>query len=318
MTAAHSHAHPDHHHGPHHHAGQTSSRRFLTALLLTTGFALLEAAGGWWAGSLALLGDAGHMFSDAVALGLAGLAAWMSRRPPSQRHSYGLARAEVIAAFLNGLLMLVVVTGITVEAIARLQTPRPVPGLAGMVIAALGLAVNVLVLWVLSRGSHDLNTRGAMLHVFGDLLGSVAALLAGAVIVFTGWMPIDALLSLVIGALILVSTLRLLRESLHVLMEGVPRHLDLATVGHDLAAVPGVVSVHDLHIWSPASGSVALSAHVVVEDLADWTRTLESLQALLMTRYGIGHATLQPESRDGWMRPVPLVPMSRPVTPYRP
>ena len=317
MTAAHHHPHSGHH-GPHDHAAPASSRRLLTALWLTSGFALLEAAGGWWAGSLALLGDAGHMFSDAVALGLAGLAAWMARRPPSQRHSYGLVRAEVIAAFLNGLLMLAVVTGITVEAIARLQAPRPVPGLAVMVIAALGLAVNVLVLWVLSRGSHDLNTRGAMLHVFGDLLGSVAALLAGAVIVFTGWTPIDALLSLVISALILVSTLRLLRESVHVLMEGVPRHLDLATVGQDLAAVPGVVSVHDLHIWSPAAGSVALSAHVVVEDLADWTRTLESLQARLMTRYGIGHATLQPESRTGWMRPEPLVPMPRPDTPHRP
>lgn len=308
MHAEHQHSH-SHAHGP---TGATSTRRLLTSLLLTGGFALVEAVGGWWSGSLALLGDAGHMFSDTVALGLAGLAAWVSRRPPSARHTYGLARAEVIAAFLNGLLMLVVVTGIVVEAISRLQTPRPVPGITVLVIAAIGLVVNVVVLTVLSRGEHDLNTRGAMLHVFGDLLGSVAAMLAGAVIVFTGWTPIDPLLSLVICALILGSTLRLLRESLHVLMEGVPHHLDLATVGHEMAAVPGVVSVHDLHIWSPSSGAVALSAHVVVEDLADWTRTLEALQSMLMSRFGIGHATLQPESRSGWMRPAVLTPMPRP------
>jgi len=308
VHAEHQHSH-SHAHGP---TGATSTRRLLTSLLLTGGFALVEAVGGWWSGSLALLGDAGHMFSDTVALGLAGLAAWVSRRPPSARHTYGLARAEVIAAFLNGLLMLVVVTGIVVEAISRLQTPRPVPGITVLVIAAIGLVVNVVVLTVLSRGEHDLNTRGAMLHVFGDLLGSVAAMLAGAVIVFTGWTPIDPLLSLVICALILGSTLRLLRESLHVLMEGVPHHLDLATVGHEMAAVPGVVSVHDLHIWSPSSGAVALSAHVVVEDLADWTRTLEALQSMLMSRFGIGHATLQPESRSGWMRPAVLTPMPRP------
>jgi cobalt-zinc-cadmium efflux system protein len=310
-----SHDHHHHHHPPHEPAGRASSRRLLAALMLTLGFALVEAAGGWWSGSLALLGDAGHMFSDAVALGLAVLAAWVARRPPSARHSYGLVRAEVLAAFFNGLLMLAVVTGIVVEAIERLHAPRPVPGLAVMLIAAIGLAINVLVLAMLSRGAHDLNTRGALLHVFGDVLGSVAALVAGAVIHFTGWTPIDALLSLVICALILVSTLRLLRESLHVLMEGVPRHLDLDTIGRDLAAVPGVLSVHDLHIWSPAAGHTALSAHVVVEDVGDWIRTLEALQGVLILRYGIEHATLQPETRAGWVRPQPLTPMPRPPGP---
>ena len=303
MSAAHSHHHD--------HTGQQhapAARGLYAVLVLTLGFAFLEAAGGFWSGSLALLGDAGHMFSDSVALALASFAAWVARRPPSARHSYGYARAEVIAALVNGLLMLVVVIGIVVEAIGRLQSPHPIPGLAVMAIAAVGLAVNILALFVLSRDAHDLNTRSALLHVFGDLLGSIAALVAGAVIYFTGWMPIDALLSLLICALILFSTLRLLRETLQVLMEGVPPNIDLNTVGRSLAAMPGVISVHDLHIWTPASGAPALSAHVVVEKLEDWMQTLEAMRALLCAQYGIEHVTLQPETRDGI---IPVAPLAR-------
>jgi cobalt-zinc-cadmium efflux system protein len=296
----------DHHHDHHHHAHDAPARRLILALLLTFCFALVEALGGLWSGSLALLGDAGHMFSDAVALGLAMLAAWVARRPPSARHSYGLARAEVVAALFNGLLMLAVIIGIVVEAIRRFQSPQPVPGLAVMVIAALGLFVNLLVLGVLSRGAHDLNTRGAVLHVIGDLLGSVAALIAGAVIFYTGWLPIDPLLSLLICVLILVSTLRLLRESLHVLMEGVPHHLDLEQVGRTLAGVPGVIAVHDLHIWAPDAGRPVLSAHIVVDSLGGWMDLLEKLEVLLETRFGIDHVTLQPETRAGRVRPVPM------------
>jgi len=308
MSASHTHRHD---HSGRHHA--PAARGLYAALALTLGFALLEAAGGLWSGSLALLGDAGHMFSDSVALALAAFAAWVARRPPSARHSYGFARAEVIAALVNGLLMLVVVIGIVVEAIARLQAPRPISGMVVMVIAAGGLAVNILVLSILSRGAGDINTRGALLHVFGDLLGSVAALFAGAVIYFTGWMPIDALLSLLICALILFSTLRLLREALRVLMEGVPLNIDLNDVGRDLAALPGVISVHDLHIWTPASGAPALSAHVVVEDLGNWMQTLEALRALLSSRFGIEHVTLQPETRDGIVSVAPLARMPRRV-----
>jgi cobalt-zinc-cadmium efflux system protein len=308
MSASHTHHHD--------HTGQQrvpAARGLYAALALTFGFAFLEALGGLWSGSLALLGDAGHMFSDSAALALAAFAAWVARRPPSARHSYGFARAEVIAALVNGLLMLAVVIGIVVEAIVRLQTPRPISGMAVMAIAAIGLAVNVFVLFILSRGAEDINTRGALLHVFGDLLGSIAALIAGAVIHFTGWMPIDALLSLLICALILFSTLRLLREALQVLMEGVPLNIDLNVVGQSLAALPGVISVHDLHIWTPASGAPALSAHVVVEALDDWMKTLEALRALLGTRYGIEHVTLQPETRDGIIPVAPLARIARRV-----
>ncbi|MHB8534283.1 MAG: cation diffusion facilitator family transporter [Sulfuricaulis sp.] len=286
----HSSSHHDHNH---HHPALGTGLRW--ALLLTLTFALVEALGGWWAGSLALLGDAGHMFSDSIALGIAGLAAWFSRRPPSAQHSYGMLRAEVIAALLNGLLMLAVVIGIVVEAIERIQHPQPVSGLIVIVIAAAGLAINVVVALFLSRGEHDMNTRAALLHVMGDLLGSVAALIAGAVIYYTGWAPIDPILSLVICALILFSTLRLLRDALHVLMEGVPPHLDLNAVGRSLAGVADVVSIHDLHIWMLSSGTPALSAHVVLKDMSPWTKVLDEMRDLLRQRYVIDHVTLQPE-----------------------
>jgi cobalt-zinc-cadmium efflux system protein len=306
MPASHT-----HHRGHAGHAHTQASRGLTVALALTLGFACVEAAGGFWSGSLALLGDAGHMFSDSVALALAAFAAWVARRPPSPRHSYGFARAEVIAALVNSLFMFAVVIGIVVEAIARLQAPRPVSGLAVMLIAGAGLAINILVLFILSRGARDINTRGALLHVFGDLLGSLAALAAGAVIHVTGWMPIDALLSLLICVLIAFSTLRLLREAVHVLMEGVPHQIDLNAVGLQLAALPGVLSVHDLHIWTPAAGATALSAHVVVVDMGDWMKTLAALRALLAARYRIEHVTLQPETRAGITPVAPLKRMPR-------
>lgn len=288
--SAHSHAHA------HGHAAGRGGHVLLAALIVTLGFAAVEAGVGWWAGSLALLGDAGHMFSDAMALGIAAFAAWLSKRPPSPRHSYGLARAEIVAALLNGVLMLAVVIGIVVEAVQRLRAPTPVAGGAVTLIAALGLAVNVAVLWLLSRGEHDdLNRRSAVLHVLGDLLGSVAALLAGAVVYFTGWVAIDPLLSLFICGLIVYSTFQLLREAVHVLMEGVPRHLSLSDVGSAMAQVPGTVSVHDLHIWTLASGRLALSAHVVVRDMGAWTVLLAQQRQLLGERFRIEHVTLQPE-----------------------
>ena len=236
------------------------------------------------------------MVTDASALGLAALAAWIAKRPPSARHSFGLARAEVLIALVNALFMLAVITGISYEAVQRLQNPQPVQGGAVMIVAAIGLGVNILVAWLLSQGEENLNTRAALLHVMGDLLGSVAALVAGAVIFFTGWTPIDPILSIAISVLILLSTVRLLREALHVLMEGVPAQIDMAEVGRSMAEVKQVKSVHDLHIWTVSSGSIALSAHVVMQDMALWLETLEGLRQMLQERYGIDHVTLQPET----------------------
>jgi cobalt-zinc-cadmium efflux system protein len=283
------HDHVHHHHAhPHRHA-------LGFALLLTLGYAAVEAGVGLWSGSLALLGDAGHMVTDASALGIAALAARLALQPPSPRHSYGLGRIEVLAALLNALVMLGVVAFIAGEALERLQTPAPVQGVAVMVTAAIGLLINGSVAWVLTHGEATLNVRAALLHVMGDLLGSVAALAAGAVIWLTGWTPIDPLLALVICVLILYSTLNILREALHVMMEGVPLHMELADVGRAMAAVEQVRSVHDLHIWTLGSGRIALSAHVVLHRLSDWEQLLPQLERLLLERYGIDHVTLQPE-----------------------
>lgn len=288
---AHHHHHPAHTTDPH----GVQDRPLRWALLLTLALALVEAIGGWWSGSLALLGDAGHMFSDTTALGLAAFAAWVARQPPSLRHSYGMVRAEAVAALFNGFFMVAVVIGICWQAVQRLQDPVPVAGGAVIAIATAGLAVNLIVFRLLHAGEQTLNVRAALLHVLGDLLGSVAALLSGIVIYFTGWTTIDPLLSFLICALILFSSLRLLREVLHVIMEGVPQYLDLREVGSTMAAVAGVVEVHDLHIWTLASGRVALSAHVVVQDMTQWDRQLEALRHLLHEQYDIDHVTLQPE-----------------------
>lgn len=287
------------------HAHQAAGKRLLTALTLTLTFAAVEAIAGWWSGSLALLGDAGHMVTDAVALGLAAMAAWVAARPPSARHSYGLGRAEVVAALANGLFMLIIVIGIVVEAIERLRTPQPVNGAAVMIVASLGLAINMAVAYTLRQGEETLNVRGALLHVMGDLLGSMAALVAGAVIYFTAWTPIDPILSLFICLLILLSSLYLIRDALHVIMEGVPAHLDLHEVGRALAKGHArIKSVHDLHIWSLSSGMIALSAHVVIDDMRHWDAVLQDLSGLLRERFAIEHVTLQPETATHVLKPL--------------
>jgi len=277
----------------HHHTGAGAT--LILATLLTLGFAGVEAGVGLWAESLALVADAGHMVNDAAALALAAGAAWLARRPPSPRHSYGLGRAEFLAALINSLGLLALVAWLAISAVERLQAPQPVMGEAVSITAAIGLAINLLVAWLLSRGEKNLNTRAALLHVMGDLLGSVAALLSGLVITYTGWTPIDPLLSLLIGALILVSSLRLLREALHGLMEGAPFGIEPEAVGKALAGVPGVASVHDLHIWAVKAEQPLLSAHLVVHDIAHWESVMEASHALLAEQFEIHHATLQPE-----------------------
>lgn len=284
----------------HHHQHSTSSNILFWPLLLTAGFALVEAVGGWLTGSLALLGDAGHMLSDSAALGLAWLGAWIARKPASEHHSFGFMRAEVIVAAVNGLFMLVVIAFIVFEAIERLKSPQPVLGAQVMVIAFIGLLVNVVVAWQLHKGQDNINARAAFLHVLGDLLGSTAALAAGAVIYFTGWLAVDPILSMFICALILFSTLKLLGEALHVLMEGVPAHLDIATVSEAMTATDQVHQVHSVHIWALSSEVTALSAHVVLHDLQEWHGVLENLRRMLHDRFDIDHVTLQPESVEAF------------------
>ena len=285
----HAHAHASHTHAA------SGRRTFLYALLLTFGFGVIEIIAGTWANSLALLGDAGHMLTDGVALGVAAFAAWLALKPTSARHSYGLGRAEVMAALLNTLFMLVIVAAIVLEAVLRLLRPPSVHAPVVMLIGAAGILVNLGIYLVLRRGEISLNMRAALLHVLGDLLGSLAALVSGVVIVLSGWLYIDPLLSLFIAALILLSSLRLLRDASRVLLEGVPPGLDLAEIGRGMAGVPGVRSVHDLHVWSLSSREVSLSAHVVIDDMRTWQDVLVRIRDYLRRHYAITHATLQPE-----------------------
>ncbi|MBI3916608.1 MAG: cation transporter, partial [Betaproteobacteria bacterium] len=231
-------------------AAGVPARTLAIAVIVTLAFAAVEALAGWWSGSLALLGDAGHMFTDAVALLIAALAARVALMPPSVRHSYGMARAELVAAFVNAAFMLTVVGMLVVEGIARLLDPVEVEGTTVAVVAGVGLVLNLGVAWMLSRGGRDLNVRAALLHVVGDALGSVAALVSGVAVMLTGWTRIDPALTFVIAGLIGFSSIRLAREALHGLMEGVPFHLSLPEIGKAMAGVPGVLSVHDLHVWS--------------------------------------------------------------------
>ena len=291
-------ADPAHRHHAHRHLPGTK-RTLIVALVITLGYALVEFLAGAAFHSLALMSDAGHMLSDALALGLAAFASWLGSRPAGSRHSYGFARAEVVAAFVNGLAMLLIVVVIAVESISRLLDPQPVSGLGVMVVAIFGLLANLFVAFLISRGERNLNTRAALIHVIGDLIGSVAAITAGAVIHYTGWQPIDALLSLVIAILILGSTVRLVLDALHVLMEGVPTGLRIEEIGSAISALTGVSAVHDLHVWNISSGQVALSAHVGLDNLDNWAALLESARQMLQSRFGIAHVTLQPEPAGG-------------------
>lgn len=292
-AAPHTHAHHDHHGHAHAHGG--SARALLFALLLTLSFSLVEALGGWWSGSLALLGDAGHMLSDSLALGLAAWASRLASRPPSAKHSYGLGRADALAALANAVMMLGIVVAIGLEARVRLLHPEPINALPAAGIAGLGLLVNIGVAFLLSRGESTLNVRAALLHVMGDLLGSVAAIVALGIVHFTGWQAADPVLSLLICGLILSSTLGILRETLHVLLDGVPSFLSLHTIGARMASVPGVASVHDLHVWTYAPRQIALSAHLVITDAARWPAVMLAVRHRIEQEFSITHVTLQPE-----------------------
>ena len=298
-SSEHLHAHldGDARHG--HYIEARSQKALAFALTLTLLFALVEVVTGFISNSLALISDAGHMVTDAAALGLALLAQLIAKRPPSSRHSFGFVRAEALAAFVNCLAMLLLVGWIVYEAVQRLTHPEPVQGGVVLVVAALGACINIVVAWVLSRDTDSINTRAALVNVLGDLLGSVAAIAAGAIIYFTGWVRVDPILSIFVSLLILKSTVGILRESYHFLMEGVPHGIDYLQVGADLAEVEGVLSVHDLHVWDMSPGHPALIGHLEIRDLGEWPAVLRRVKAMLLDKHGIDHVTLQPEALDG-------------------
>ena len=288
-----------HTHGSETSAGcHESERRLLLAMWLTGGFMLVEVLGGLYAGSLALLADAGHMLTDTAALGFAYIAFRVARRPPDSRRSYGYHRFPVLAAFVNGVTLVGIVAWIAVEAASRLREPVEILDGPMLAVAVLGLIVNLGAFRILHGGDQgNLNLRGALLHVLGDILGSVAAITAAVVIMSTGWTPIDPLLSLLVAALILRSGVSLLRQSGHVLMEGSPDDFDEDTVRAALvSAVPGVDDVHHVHIWSLSPGIPLMTLHAHVRDEVDNERVLREILTCLRECFGVEHATVQLEN----------------------
>ncbi len=289
----HDHAHEHGH--DHAHAHATSTRALRWALVLTAVLLVAEVVGGIVSNSLALLADAGHMLTDVGALGLSLFVAWFSRQPSSPSKTYGYLRWEILAAFLNGAALLLISALIVWEAIGRFRAPEPLAAGTMLGVAVAGLVVNVVSAWMLHGSAHtSLNVRGAYLHVLGDLLGSVGTVAAALIVRSTGWLAADPLVSVLTTVLIVRGAWRLVRESVDVLLEGVPPHISLAAVRARLESVVGVESVHDLHVWSVTSGLVAMSAHAVVPELERQQPALEAMHAA-MGELGIRHVTVQLE-----------------------
>jgi cobalt-zinc-cadmium efflux system protein len=295
----HGHDHGDGH--GHGHGHELSSGALLGwALALTGTFMLVEFAGGFLARSLALLADAGHMLTDTAALALAWAATRIAARPADTRRSFGYQRLRVLATFVNGCALLFIVAWIAVEAVQRLLNPVQANASAILWIGGLGLCVNLIVFAMLRRGdSDDMNIATATLHVVGDLLGSVAAMVAGVVILFTGWLPIDPLLSLLVSALIVRSALALVRRSAHILMEGAPDWLDVGELRSTLEQrIPAIRDVHHVHAWLVGPKETLLTMHASVTAAADHAVVLKDAKVLLAERFGITHATIQIEVED--------------------
>lgn len=280
------------------HTHHSDSHRVLLALLLTAIFTVVEAVSGVLTSSLALLADAGHMLTDSMALALAAFAFRVGRRPADPRRSYGYQRVQILAAFANAITLILIVGWIVVEAVSRLLTPPAVHATGMLIVAILGLLINIAAFALLHGGDRDnLNMRGAALHVLGDLLGSVAAIVAALVILTTGWMPVDPLLSVVVAVLILRSAWQLLQKSAHILLEGTPDWLDVAAMQSVLVArVPAVKSIHHVHVWGLTQEQAMLTMHVVLRDTAgDFTNCVRELKGILASDYGIAHSTIEVE-----------------------
>jgi cobalt-zinc-cadmium efflux system protein len=288
-----------HHHGlGHSHAGDASVRSLRIALALTAILLVVEVVGGFLSNSIALLADAGHMLTDVAALALALFVAWFSRQPETPRKTYGYLRWEILAAFLNGATLLLISAWILWEAVIRLQAPEPIKGGLMLGVAAAGLIVNLVAARVLiSSSSHNMNTRGAYLHVLGDLLASVGTVAAAILIRYTGWLMADPVASILTTVLIMSGAWRLVRESVDILLESTPAHIPLPAVRGQLEAIPGIESVHDLHVWAVTPAVVAMSAHCIVRQPEQHQHVLEHVHDA-MRLFGIDHVTIQLEREE--------------------
>ncbi|TMF35219.1 MAG: cation transporter [Chloroflexi bacterium] len=275
-----------------------SSARLRLGLGLTLAILLIEFAGGLLSHSLALLSDAGHVLTDVFALGLAWFAVEQSKRPADKRRSYGYHRVSILAALINALTLIVIVLAVTFEALRRLMAPEQVQGGIVIATALVGIAINAFVILTLRGGGDNLNLRAALLHVTGDVGASVGVIVAGAVILLTGWLPIDPLLSLAIAALIAYGAWQIMRETVNLLMEGTPAGIDLGAVTNEIRKTDQLTGMHDLHVWALSSDQTALSCHVVIDDvsLGDAEHVVRDLEGRLCERFAIGHTTIQVES----------------------
>lgn len=296
----HDHDHEETCEGHHEHARDlraANKKRVAVVFFITIGFMLVEAVGGWMTNSLALLSDAGHMLTDAAALGLALFAFWLAARPMSPRHNFGLYRAEILAAFINGVALIVLAALIVREAWFRLARPPEINFKGMLIISVIGLLVNLLGAYILSKGGKEnLNMRAALFHVAGDALGSIGAIAAALIIMFTGWLAADPVVSFMISGIIVIGAVRLVGDSAHVILEGTPKSIDLVAVESAMLDHPQVKDVHDLHVWTITSGFESLAAHVVLEDDAmDPDSILADLGQILENKFKITHTTIQLE-----------------------
>lgn len=274
---------------------KTKNRNILAVIMVVTlVFAVVELIGGIWSGSLALISDFFHMITDSAAIFIALIMATISHRPANNNYSFGHGRSETIGALVNGLFMIGVIGYLIFEGIHRIINPEPVKSEAIIIISIGGLLVNAFALYML-KDSHSLNTRAAFIHVIGDFFGSVAALVAGIIIYYTGMTIFDPIISLLVSVILIMPTYKLIKESFHILMEGVPENINYTKVGNSINDVKGVLSTHDLHIWAMTSEHISLSAHVTIEKVEEWDEILSAIQIMLSEEYDINHVTLQPE-----------------------
>ncbi|NVJ67100.1 MAG: cation transporter [Gammaproteobacteria bacterium] len=279
--------------------GEGSSKKvLLIALIITSIFMVVEVVGGIVSGSLALIADAGHMMTDAGALLLAFAAVKWSAKPKDSKRSYGYARLQVLAAFANGIALLALTIWIVVEAVGRFNSPEPIESMSMFVVAVIGLLVNIIVFKMLhSSSKENINVRGAMLHVLGDLLGSVGAILAAILIYWKNWLWADPVLSVFVSLLIVKSALRLIKESSHILLEGTPPSLDVAKIENELSAINGVNNIHHLHVWCLNENKIVASLHATLEDLKQGDDIIAAISSKLKSKYGIEHSTIQLETK---------------------
>ncbi|MBD7967982.1 cation diffusion facilitator family transporter [Paenibacillus gallinarum] len=309
----HSHRHGDHQHqhhqhdhghshgggGGHTHIHTNNKKALFLSFLLITAFMIVEVIGGLYTGSLALLADAGHMLSDAIAMGLALFAFKIGEKAANSSKTYGYKRFEILAAFLNGLTLLIISITIVWEAVQRFSAPPEVASSGMLAVAVIGLIINIVVAFILMSGGDvkgNLNLRGAFLHVIGDLLGSIGAIIAGLLILFFGWSIADPIASLIVAVLILISGYRITKDAVHVLMEGKPDFINLDDVREELLRLPSVLGLHDLHSWSITSDFPALTVHLVVSGEANRDELLIEVKSLLEQKFHISHSTIQMES----------------------